>query len=159
MPTRRRSCDEPQPDDEVVEPLEPELLDVLSEPPLAKPIITTITKTDHDIFGLMFGAMGLFVFPAVGLLLVLGPLSGMIAGAIGGAGVGALVSALIAAGVPNDQALKYQSRLQAGQFLVVVHGGETEAARARELLRNTTPMDLHSFGKLTPLLMSPEEGI
>ena len=37
------------------------------------------------IFGLMMGAMGFFVLPAVGALMVLGPLSGFIAGAVGGA--------------------------------------------------------------------------
>src|SRR5580700_3247825 len=74
------------------------------------------------IFGLMWGAMGWFVIPVVGPLFVLGPLAGMIAGAIGGAGIGALITGLVAAGVPREQALKYQDRLQAGEFLVVVHG-------------------------------------
>jgi hypothetical protein len=90
------------------------------------------------IFGLMFGAMGLFVFPAVGLLLVLGPLSGMIAGAVGGAGIGALLSALIALGIPKDHALKYQERLQAGEFLVVVHEGAREADRAESILKSSS---------------------
>ena len=74
-------------------------------------------------FGLMAGAMGFFVFPVVGALMVMGPVAGLIAGAIGGAGVGALINGLVASGVPRDQALKYQERLQAGEFLVVVHGG------------------------------------
>ena len=73
-------------------------------------------------FGLMAGAMGFFVFPVVGALMVMGPIAGLIAGAIGGAGVGALINGLIVAGVPRDQALKYQDRLQAGEYLVVVHG-------------------------------------
>lgn len=100
-------------------------------------------------FGLMAGAMGFFVFPLVGALVVLGPLAGLIAGAIGGAGVGALVNGLIAAGVPRNQALKYQDRLQAGEFLVVVHGGADEAAQAHEILEGTARTHLQAYGTVT----------
>ena len=97
-------------------------------------------------FGLMLGAMGFFVVPVVGALLVIGPLSGLIAGAIGGAGVGALVSGLVASGVPRDQAIRYQERLQAGEFLVVVHGGVGQAAQAHEILAGTEQTYLHTHG-------------
>ncbi|MEO7716466.1 MAG: general stress protein [Capsulimonas sp.] len=86
------------------------------------------------IFGLMLGAMGFFIMPALGAFMVMGPLSGMIAGAIGGAGVGALINGLVALGIPRDQALIYQERLQAGEFLVVVHGSANEVSRAHEIL-------------------------
>lgn len=86
------------------------------------------------IFGLMLGAMGFFIMPAFGAFMVMGPLSGMIAGAIGGAGVGALINGLVALGIPRDQALIYQERVQAGEFLVVVHGGANEVSRAHEIL-------------------------
>jgi hypothetical protein len=95
-------------------------------------------------FGLMWGAMGWFVIPGIGPLLVLGPLAGMIAGAIGGAGVGALINGLVVAGVPRDRALKYQERLQAGEFLVVVHGGADAAARAHHILDGTSQIDLQT---------------
>lgn len=98
------------------------------------------------IFGLMMGAMGFFVMPAVGALMVMGPLSGMIAGAIGGAGVGALINGLVAAGVPRDQALMYQERLKAGEFLVVVHGSAGETARAHEILGGTAQTHLQAHG-------------
>lgn len=98
------------------------------------------------LFGLMMGAMGFFVMPAVGALMVMGPLSGMIAGAIGGAGVGALINGLVASGVPREQALKYQERLQAGEFLVVVHGSADAAVRAHEILDGTTPSHLQTHG-------------
>jgi hypothetical protein len=77
-------------------------------------------------------------------MLALGPLAGLIAGAIGGAGVGALVNGLIASGVPKDQALKYQARLQAGEFLVLVNGDNGETSRAHEILNDTFPTDLQS---------------
>ena len=96
------------------------------------------------LFGLMMG-FGLFVFPVAGTLVVLGPLSGMIAGAIGGAGIGALVNALIALGMSKEQALKYQARLQAGEFLLSVMGTPEEVERARSLLEDTGETDLQTF--------------
>ena len=96
------------------------------------------------LFGLMLGAMGFFVMPIIGGLMVMGPLAGMIAGAIGGAGVGALINGLIATGIPRDQALIYQERLQAGEFLVVVQGSPDATARAHEILHNTLQTDLQT---------------
>ena len=107
-------------------------------------------------FGLLMGAMGFFVFPVVGALMVMGPLSGMIAGAIGGAGVGALINGLIASGVPRDQALKYQERLQAGEFLVVVHGSTGETMRAHEMLEDTAQTHLQAHGTPTSDARGPD---
>lgn len=94
------------------------------------------------LFGLMMGAMGFFIFPVVGGLMVMGPLAGLVAGAIGGAGVGALISGLVASGIPRNQALKYQQRLEAGEFLVVLHGTAEEATRAHEILHATSTTSL-----------------
>ena len=89
------------------------------------------------LFGLMLGT-GLFILPVIGPILVLGPFAGLIAGAIGGAGVGALINGLVSLGVPPDQAIKYQERIQAGEFLVVVHGASTaETEHACSLLQGT----------------------
>ena len=96
------------------------------------------------LFGLMLGAMGFFVLPVIGGLLIMGPLAGLVAGAIGGAGVGALVNGLVASGVPRDQAILYQERLQAGEFIVVVHGNPDEIARAHDILRDTAQMHLQA---------------
>jgi len=95
------------------------------------------------IFGLMLGAFGFFVLPVIGPLVVLGPLAGIIAAGVGGAGVGALVNALISAGLSKEMALKYQERLQAGEFLVVVQVGAREAARAHEILGNSEITELN----------------
>lgn len=89
------------------------------------------------IFGLVIG-MGLFVLPVVGAVIVLGPLAGLVAGAISGAGVGALISGLVFLGVSHDQAIKYQERIQAGEFLVVIHGTTSaEIERARYIVQDT----------------------
>jgi outer membrane lipoprotein SlyB len=89
------------------------------------------------IFGLLVGT-GMFVLPVAGSVFVLGPLAGLVAGAISGAGVGALVNALIYLGIPHDQSIKYQERIQAGEFLVVVHNASTtEIERAHSIIQNT----------------------
>ena len=90
------------------------------------------------LFGLMLGT-GLFVIPVIGPLLVLGPLAGLVAGAITGAGAGALVSGLVSLGVPQAQAIKYQERIQTGEFLVVVHG----TTAAETVLASSTLQDTH----------------
>lgn len=106
------------------------------------------------LFGLALGALGFFVLPLVGGVVILGPLAGMVAGAVSGAGVGALISGLVAMGIPKDQALKYQKRLQAGEFLVVLHGNAEETARAHELLHdnsdnsNNSALEIQKHGPL-----------
>jgi uncharacterized membrane protein len=96
------------------------------------------------LFGLLMG-FGFFLLPVAGTIVVLGPLAGMVAGAISGAGIGALVNALIALGMSKEEALKYQARLQAGEFLVSVIGTPDEVERARSLLQGTGEVDLQCF--------------
>jgi hypothetical protein len=95
------------------------------------------------LFGLLMG-FGLFVLPVAGTVIVLGPLAGLIAGAISGAGIGALVNGLMALGIPKDRALKYQARLQAGEFLVFVTGTAEEINRAKEVLQNSGEIELET---------------
>lgn len=85
------------------------------------------------LFGL-FAGVAFFVFPGFGPLFILGPLAGAIVGAAGGAGIGALLSGLMSLGMGKDSALRYQSHLQAGKFLVLVHGTEGDVARAKSIL-------------------------
>jgi uncharacterized membrane protein len=97
-------------------------------------------------FGLFMG-MGMFVFPVAGALIVLGPLAGLIAGAISGAGIGALTSGMMTLGIPQDQAVKYQDRLQAGEFLVVVHDATLdENILAHQILQATSNTSIASHG-------------
>src|ERR1700716_189332 len=95
------------------------------------------------LFGLLLG-FGFFVFPA-GPLIVLGPLAGMIAGAATGEGLGALVSALMARGLSKEEALQYQSRVEAGEFLVAVMESPEEIVRARSILEGTGEVDINQF--------------
>ena len=98
------------------------------------------------LFGLLIGT-GLFIVPVVGAVFILGPLAALVAGAVGGAGAGALINGLFALGIPHDQAIQYQSRIQTGEFLVVVHGPTAaEAEKAASLLQDTpqTTLQTHS---------------
>ena len=74
-------------------------------------------------------------------------MAGLIAGAIGGAGIGALTSGLMTLGIPRDQAVKYQERLQAGEFLVVVHDATLdETTLAHQVLQATSNTSVASHG-------------
>ncbi|SPE59965.1 conserved hypothetical protein [Verrucomicrobia bacterium] len=101
------------------------------------------------LFGMLLG-FGFFVLPVAGTLVVLGPLAGLIAGAIGGAGIGALVNALVTLGMSREQALKYQERLQAGEFLVTVVGTSEEIESARRLIEDTDKVDVQTFQGAQP---------
>ena len=85
------------------------------------------------IFGMMPGA-GLFVFPTIGALTVLGPMAEAIAAAARAGGSAVLVKGLIAGGINEELAHDCQKRLHAGEFLVVVHGRPGIVEQARRIL-------------------------
>lgn len=101
------------------------------------------------LFGLLMG-FGFFLVPAVGPLFALGPLAGLIAGALGGAGIGAIIGALTSIGIPEDQALKLQARVQAGEFLVLVQGTPDEIGRARDALAGTAELPIDTATAVSP---------
>jgi uncharacterized membrane protein len=92
------------------------------------------------LWGLLFGA-AVFFFPGVGPVLVAGPLVAWIVAGLEGAvvvgGLGALGGALVSIGVPKDSALKYETEVQAGRFLLIAHGTKEETDRARAILELT----------------------
>ena len=96
------------------------------------------------VFGLLAGA-GMFVFPLVGPVLILGPLASLGASILGGAGLGVIAGSLAFIGIDPKDAIKYEEYIQAGEFLVVVHGAtENELDRARMILSETNQTLLHS---------------
>lgn len=104
--------------------------------------------------GILFGAF-VMVIPVFGHLVILGPLaativSGLEGAALGGA-AGALIGALTGIGVPKDSAIRYQTAIEAGQFLLTVQGSQDDITLAEAVLRPSNPVSLASHGAAEPL--------
>lgn len=89
------------------------------------------------LFGLLAGAAFL-ILPGVGPVVVWGPLAvsllAGLEGAIAGTALGSLAGALVGWGIPRERALKYETQVKGGKFLVVVRGTPECIARAQTLL-------------------------
>ena len=98
--------------------------------------------------GLLVGAAFL-VLPGVGPVIVAGPLAAAVLagleGAIAGTALGSLAGALVGWGIPRDRALKYETHLNGGKFLVVVRGLPEVIDRARALLAPHAPEHLDVY--------------
>jgi uncharacterized membrane protein len=103
--------------------------------------------------GVALGA-ALLVLPGVGPIVVAGPLAAAvlagIEGALAGVAVGALSGALIGWGVPRDHAIKYESEVTGGKYLVLTRGNAEEVARARALLKTGAPEQIEVYDHATP---------
>lgn len=90
-----------------------------------------------DLWAALFGG-ALFFLPAIGPVVVLGPLVGWIAGTLEGATVGGaagvLGAALVGAGVPEDSVGTYETEVKAGRFLLLAQGTAGELGRVRAAL-------------------------
>ena len=88
------------------------------------------------LFGLLFGAAFL-VLPGIGSVVIAGPLAaallGSIEGALSGAALGGLAGALVGLGVSKDKAIRYESQIKAGKFLVTLQGDGTEIQYPKSL--------------------------
>jgi hypothetical protein len=93
-----------------------------------------------SLWGMLLGS-ALFLLPAIGPVIVMGPLVAWIASALEGAAVGgaagALAAALASIGLPKDSVVKYELEVKAGRFLVLVHGSAGLIEQARHLLGTT----------------------
>jgi uncharacterized membrane protein len=89
------------------------------------------------LLGLCVGAAFL-VLPGIGPILVAGPLAaallGGIEGALAGTALGSLTGALVGWGIPHEKALKYETHVKGGKFLVAVRGEPEVIARVQALL-------------------------
>lgn len=129
------------------------------------------------IFGSVFGSalalltgVGVLFVPFVGTLVAAGPLGaallGATSGAIAGSAGSGLVSAFVALGLPENKAAVYQTRIEAGEFLLAVEvptdkSGEIqlllESAGGEEIHTNETPLPRKRSGQLESLSdLSPE---
>ena len=91
-----------------------------------------------------------FWMPGVGPILVGGPLVSSIVSALEGPtannALDVLESALLTMGIPKSSAISYESALRANKFLLIVHGVNGDASRAKEILKKTEPIELAAHG-------------
>ncbi|MCC6512235.1 MAG: DUF1269 domain-containing protein [Pirellulaceae bacterium] len=88
-------------------------------------------------FGILVGAAFLIV-PGLGPLVIVGPLAatllGGVEGAIAGSALGALAGALVSLGFSKNQAIRYESEIKAGKFLVTLKGDSEQIEKAKKLV-------------------------
>jgi hypothetical protein len=79
-----------------------------------------------------------FVMPGIGPLMVFGPVVSWIVMALEGSviigGLSVFAAALYSIGIPQNSCIIYETALKSDKLLVVVHGTEEEAAKARCIL-------------------------
>jgi hypothetical protein len=88
---------------------------------------------------LLLQAAAVFI-PARGYVFVLGPLAAANLSHLAGALLGdrnALLDAMRAIGIPNMAVPRYESALNANEFLLVAHGDQRDAYHVRELLETS----------------------
>jgi hypothetical protein len=92
------------------------------------------------IWGLLFSS-AFFWIPALGPLLVAGPLVAAIVSGLEGAVVVGSLSVLGAGlyglGIPKNNILEYETAVRAGHFILIAHGNMLEAEKARLILQET----------------------
>jgi uncharacterized membrane protein len=100
-----------------------------------------------SLWGMLFGSAFFFV-PAVGPLLVMGPLAGWLVATLEGAAIGGaagvLGAALASIGIPKDSVVKYELEVKNGRFLVIARGGAALIDQARHVLESTGAASLDS---------------
>ncbi len=93
------------------------------------------------IFGILAGAGVLFI-PGMAPIIIAGPITGVLAGWLegllvggaGGAAVGGLGGALGRLGIPKHEVLKYETKIQAGEFMILVTGSDEDVTQAKQML-------------------------
>lgn len=105
------------------------------------------------LWSLLFGS-AFFAIPAVGPVLVAGPLAMWIIAALENAvvigGISALGAALVSIGIPNNSVLQYETEIKNGKLLLVVHGTPEEVEQAKSVLQSANvTTTIHAAPTLT----------
>jgi len=94
------------------------------------------------IWGVLFGS-AFFWIPAIGPILVAGPLVASIVGGLEGAvvagGVSALGAGLFSIGIPKNSIVQYEAAIKAGEFVLIAHGTADQMEGARKILKSVSP--------------------
>jgi cation transport regulator ChaB len=113
------------------------------------------------LFGSLFGSIlslltgvGVLFIPFVGPIVAAGPIGALLLGAASGALAGSagagLVSVFTALGMPEDKAAVYQTRLQAGEFLVMAEVPANRAGEFQMLIESAGGQETHTMEKTLP---------
>ena len=113
------------------------------------------------LFGSLFGSflglltgVGVLFIPFVGTVVAAGPLGALLLGAASGALAGSagagLVSALVALGMPEDKAAIYQTRIEAGEFLVMAEVPADRSGEFQLLLESAGGQEVHTSEMTLP---------
>jgi cation transport regulator ChaB len=113
------------------------------------------------IFGSLFGSflsllsgVGVLFIPFVGPVVAAGPIGALLIGATSGAIAGSagagLVSVLMALGMPEQKAAIYQTRLKAGEFVLMVEVPSDRAGEYQLLLESAGGENIHSSETTLP---------
>lgn len=113
------------------------------------------------IFGSLFGSflslltgVGILFIPFVGPVVAAGPLGAVLLGAASGALAGSagagLVSALAALGMPEDRATIYQTRVEAGEFLVMAEVPANKTGEFQLLMQSAGGEEVHTSEMTLP---------
>jgi uncharacterized membrane protein len=96
------------------------------------------------LFGLLTGAAFLWV-PALGPLVVLGPLAMGALGAVEGGAIGGLLGAILGSQVEKKRVPKIQAAIQGGKFVVVVQGPPQELETVRRVMEENQGQDVTTY--------------
>lgn len=92
--------------------------------------------------------IGALAIPGLGPFIAAGPIMAALAGSAVGGAVGGLAGGLIGLGFPEDEAKRYEGRIQKGGILLSVHCDESLWTKlAKEVLERTGAEDIASAGE------------
>jgi uncharacterized membrane protein len=105
------------------------------------------------LWGMLAGAAGLFIIPGIGTLAAAGYIVEAIAGGaavgggamVGAAAVSQLGVAFHRTGIPEETILALHKAVEAGRFLVMLRGAESEIPEWREVLESSGPLDIQDL--------------
>lgn len=107
------------------------------------------------IFGSLFGSalallsgVGVLFVPFIGTVVAAGPLGAVLLGATSGAIAGSagagLVSAFVALGMPEEKAAVYQTRIEAGDFMIAAEVSADKSGEIQLLLESAGGEEIHT---------------
>ena len=111
------------------------------------------------ITGFLVGLSSLAI-PGVGPILLAGEIATALVTTVAGAGIGAasggLLGALVGLGIPEQRAHIYNSRIERGDYLLILDGGEVSINRAEIIVKNHGIEEFEIYNAPNPALNSSD---